>query len=320
MQFRRTIPLIAAFAILAGGSVAAIFPPALVSTGTQATLTRATAAPEPTPSILDVTNDQKKALTGITAGQEVRISDAFVVSGGGEVAANGFLPQTDTQLKEFYGDAGGTHVSWDGVKWNVFDNDNGRIYSSTEEDVAFPWQVVTWTSVDPSFDPVPTLTHPALQSFLGGDPSDEASWSTIDDVADATARFSLLGIPVGKRVNQLATEGIYPAGVYQYNGPSTDDVAGMVANGTDVYTVRGVSNGKNYYNKIGFPDDATSDGIAWADAHGSSFWTIFGTGGGTTDQSDGNDVPTPDLASGWATQTVTIDHIAAPENWSVVAP
>lgn len=262
--------------------------------------------------IRDVTNAQKLALTGITAGQQVRISDAFVLSndllgGAGLYYANGTL-NSHTKYTPVV-DAGGGDVRFDGPPWI---DGNGTF---TNSNVVNPW-----LGVDAGTDHAGyVMTYPALQVYLGGTISSEASWSTIDDVADATARLSLLGIPTGKQVHQVDTDT-----VYQYNGPSTDAVAGMKVAGfgdarDGVYTDRGLSDdGKEFYTLVGYESNQYLGGsgptFVWDQT--SSKWS-FGHDS-ITDTTSAMGSETYPWEASWPTITVTIDHIASENNWSIV--
>lgn len=128
------------------------------------------------PTILDVTNAEKLALTGITAGQQVRVSDGFVLSGAGAVngfyVGNGFgsyirIPSDDigNGPSSFYG------IITSGGEWELYRAPT----DDTLDSAPFSGGNDVW---DADWSAIPlTLTHPALQTFSGGDPSDEANWS-----------------------------------------------------------------------------------------------------------------------------------------------
>jgi hypothetical protein len=124
----------------------------------------------PPPPILDVTNAQKLALTGISAGQEVRISDAFVVSGFGDVRDAFYFWDTDSgqyvKSLPLLGDGSDCYVHVVSRHWVVESDALGVETASTEDDVN-PWEA-TW--------PTAVFVYPALQVYLGGTISDEASW------------------------------------------------------------------------------------------------------------------------------------------------
>ena len=88
--------------------------------------------------------------------------NAVVVSGAGTIAANGtYTKRGVNNGKPYYNLVGEPDtfdimsVFWDGGgAWSITDEDT--LYTS-DEDVAFPWQVTTW-SMSNGNAPVPTLT------------------------------------------------------------------------------------------------------------------------------------------------------------------
>jgi hypothetical protein len=112
-------------------------------------------------SILDVLNDEKLALTGISVGQQVRVSDGFVVSGHSVAAANGFYfyYTATTYLKSlpFLDDGSDFRAHHDGTSWFIGSDNDGTV-SAANGNETYPWEA-DWSGVGI------TLTHPALQQL-----------------------------------------------------------------------------------------------------------------------------------------------------------
>jgi hypothetical protein len=88
--------------------------------------------------------------------------NAVIVSGEGTIAVNGTYSETgEFEGKKYYNLQGSdpfiSSVMWNGVSWNIFDENSGAIYSSSD-DVEFPWLVETWDIADFGELPTPTLT------------------------------------------------------------------------------------------------------------------------------------------------------------------
>jgi hypothetical protein len=87
--------------------------------------------------------------------------NAVVVSGAGTAAVNGIYTVTGESVgKPYYNLAGSnadqSAITWDNGYWTIWGPENESQYSSTD-DVAFPWQVTTWSG-DDGGPPMPTLT------------------------------------------------------------------------------------------------------------------------------------------------------------------
>jgi hypothetical protein len=87
--------------------------------------------------------------------------NAVVVSDAGTISANGaYTERGVNDEKPYYNLVGAddafdiNSVYWAGDAWVIADND--PLYTS-DEDVAFPWQVTTW-SMSNGDAPAPTLT------------------------------------------------------------------------------------------------------------------------------------------------------------------
>jgi predicted butyrate kinase (DUF1464 family) len=87
--------------------------------------------------------------------------NAVVVSGAGTISANGtYTERGVNDGKPYYNLVGASDtfdinsVYWGGEAWGITGED--PLYTS-DEDVAFPWQVVTW-SMSSGDAPAPTLT------------------------------------------------------------------------------------------------------------------------------------------------------------------
>jgi len=88
--------------------------------------------------------------------------NAVIVSGAGTSAVNGTYSETgERQGKKYYNLQGSdpfiSSVMWNGEFWDIFDENSGVIYNSSE-DVEFPWLVETWNIADFGELPTPTLT------------------------------------------------------------------------------------------------------------------------------------------------------------------
>ncbi len=79
----------------------------------------------------------------------------------------------------------------------------------------------------------------------------------------------------------------------------------VVIDGTNngVYTKRGTSNGKDYFNLLGSADSPSASAIAWTTPILDTVWTLLDSGGLVIDTAVG-DTTTPDSAT-WALSTVT---------------
>lgn len=89
--------------------------------------------------------------------------NAAVVNGAGTVAVDGtYTPRGALNGKPFYtliGQADSSTlsaISWNGSNWQIFDSSATSMYVSSE-DVAAPWNVVTWV-LDAGVDSVPVVT------------------------------------------------------------------------------------------------------------------------------------------------------------------
>jgi hypothetical protein len=156
-----------------------------------------------------------------------------------------------------------------------------------------------------------SVTFPFVAHFVVSIAFPSVGGIVYSDVADATARLSLLGISAGYRVHQVDNNT-----VYQYNGASTAAVAGMIVAGTGsadgICSVDAVNFGKNHY--FGPPGLAGGvNEIGWD----GSVWTISDVERNPVATSASN-VATPNLATWTGGVTVTIDHIASVANWTVI--
>lgn len=99
---------------------------------------------------------------------EVSMPSSVLVSGGG--TGNGiYSPRGTDNGKPFYNLTGYPDnlsvagIQWNGTFWNIYDTDGLTVYVS-DEDVAYPWLVVTWTDNE-GFPPVPTVTEIPVATF-----------------------------------------------------------------------------------------------------------------------------------------------------------
>jgi hypothetical protein len=90
--------------------------------------------------------------------------NAVIVSGAGSSEANGtYTERGEAAGKPYYnlvGEADSTSeyaIFWDGDRWRILDF-QGDSYYESNEDVEFPWLVVTWSIADIGELPPPTLT------------------------------------------------------------------------------------------------------------------------------------------------------------------
>lgn len=124
--------------------------------------------------------------------------------------------------------------------------------------------------------------------FAGGLIQAPISGAPLDHVADANARLSLdptdpAHVP-GFQVIQDADSGSGVGQVYTYNGPSSALTALFIDLGANeasgVYTKRGTTGGKDYYNLLGTAD-GTHTGISWDNLGGvlGVGWGIYSTEG-----------------------------------------
>lgn len=113
-------------------------------------------------------------------------------------------------------------------------------------------------------------------------------------VADAVARLSLIGLSVGDKVLQI-DDGL----TYQYNAPATTQDGAFVSGGTQdgVYTKRGISDDKDFFNLLGVSDNKSTSSITWVPGVVDS-WRLRDQDG--VDQYYAPvDVATPDLVHDW---------------------
>lgn len=118
----------------------------------------------------------------------------------------------------------------------------------------------------------------------------------IQHVADLAARLSLdPATPVGTQVFQDSNSTIY-----QLNAPSTA-ITGQFVAGDGVFTKRGTSNGKDWYQLVGSSDNGAHvdvDSIVWTGV----IWQLWYPNSTLADTGTGG--ARPDLAT-WALSTVT---------------
>lgn len=121
-----------------------------------------------------VANAQKLSLSPSTpVGTKMSVNDGFVLSGTGNPELNSvfFFDIGDGGFGKhsYFSDRDGTlEVTWDGNEWYILGSD---YYFESDDDVQFPWQVVTWTVNNIGTLPLPTLTHPAIQQLSAPDTS-----------------------------------------------------------------------------------------------------------------------------------------------------
>lgn len=176
----------------------------------------------------------------VGAGDEFAVlQNDVVVAGAGTVDVNGRYSVRGINLgKPFYNliDAPSAYefgIYWDGGQWNMFAG--GDFYYSPE-DVAFPWQVVTWLR-DGTIDPVPAVTaSPSLKSAAidllpvpTGIPATNIADGSVSntkfqylnsltsniqtqlDALAAAAKGAILACPVNNTVLATATGTVYTA-------------------------------------------------------------------------------------------------------------
>ena len=232
-------------------------------------------------------------------GSLVDVSDGFYVSGFGD-ARDGFYAahgsaggktRYDIALNDDVGD-GPSRVVYDGTQWTHVD----YLASTTPAEAGnedYPWQAV--------FPPLTlTLTHPAHQQLAA--PGVDAM--VVNGVAGYTARgtYDDSGVDPRPYYNLIGTPDNIPSAIYWKSSAlqwKVDPIAGgtttsadvatpdlatwtgitvthepafspqggiFVSGGTQdgVWTKRGTSNGKDYFNFLGEPDDIGTGVIIWS--------------------------------------------------------
>lgn len=122
----------------------------------------------PTPTPTPLTNAQKLSLDPATSvGTQVAVSDGFYVSDAGSDEMNGFWFPSGTGFNNtvaYQNAAGGTcFLNEDPNQWSFYTSD-GNFYTSAEGDTPdTPWLVTLWILGGHGANPLPTLTHPAIQ-------------------------------------------------------------------------------------------------------------------------------------------------------------
>lgn len=109
-------------------------------------------------------------------GQVFHVTDGFAVIGFGDDADGFYKVSNDpTVYRKVIDPSLNRSVYYNGTTWFV-SNDNGEGIVYSDEDVTFPWEVVSWFNTSDDSPASITLTHPAVQTLAALPASDEENW------------------------------------------------------------------------------------------------------------------------------------------------